>query len=389
MTTLSARLSDIAIHKLDLAFTLGRVFGLLPVLIMSRVITDTDLLSEQVSKYQVALFLATLVLYGAPQVYLVKQGIERRVFVYHLMISSTTVLSVLIVLDIIGLASGLVLPFVFLVFFRSYYLLYASYLKTARGRQSVILVSIALVTTTIFALSINYFIATVACALLTAIFTAYLGYAKLRYAAAAASSYFKILRTNAGYFTTFLLQQTYTQITLAVYALIEGGTEYLLATHIVYIYALAFIFHGMLFRFYLSKMSRQKDKELLRTSLKKSLHSSMFLGISAAVTVVVAHQWIEYLLFAKSLLTMPIAVMLGMMILLNAINAGWSPLFLALRRPYELTLISSGSTLIVIIGIFVFNKLQIENPLVYAMLLGLAFQALFRSVLGLKLLKQF
>ena len=230
--------------------------------------------------------------------------------------------------------------------------------------------------------------ATVACAFLTAIFTVYLGYAKLRYAAAAARSYFRILRTNAGYFTTFLLQQSYTQITLAVYALIEGGTEYLLATHIVYIYALAFIFHGMLFRFHLSKMSRQKDKELLRTSLKQSLYSSMILGILAAVTVVVGYKWIEYLLFAKSLMTLPTAIMLGMMILFTANNAGWSALFLALRQPYDLALISSSSTVLVIVGIFVFHKLEIENPLVYAMLLGLAVQAVFRSIHGLKLLRK-
>ena len=94
------------------------------------------------------------------------------------------------------------------------------------------------------------------------------------------------------------------------------------------------------------------------------------------------------MLFAKSFLTMSNAVMIGIMILLNATNAGWSPLFLALRRPYELTLISSGSTLVVIVGIFVFYILKIENPLVYSMLLGLGFQALFRSFFGLKLLKK-
>ena len=102
MRTLLVRLSDIVIHKLDLAFTLGRVFGLLPVLIMSRTISDTDLLAEQVSNYQVALFLATLVLYGAPQVYLVKYGLERRVFVYHLLISSVIVLLGLALCSVMG-----------------------------------------------------------------------------------------------------------------------------------------------------------------------------------------------------------------------------------------------------------------------------------------------
>lgn len=388
MEIFSARLSNLVIHKLDLPFTLGRVFGLMPVLIMSRVITETDPLAEQVSNYQIALFLATLVLYGAPQVYLVKQGLEQRVFVYHLLISSVIVLLVLSVLAVMGCATGVMLPFAFLVFFRSYYLLYASYLKMAKGRQSLYLVGIALVTLSFFAVTLNFFMATLACAVLTAGFTIYLGYAKLRYAVAAARAYFRILRANAGYFTTYLFQQTYTQIALAVYAFIESGTQYLLATHMVYIYSLCFIFHSMLFRFYLSKMSRQKDISVLRTSLKQSLKYSMILGIASTVTVILGYKWIEYLLFAKSFLTLPTAVMLGMMILLNAINGGWSPLFLALRRPYELTLISSGSTLIVILGILALHKLEIENPLIYAMLLGLAFQAIFRSFLGLKLLKQ-
>ncbi|MBU2867474.1 hypothetical protein [Pacificibacter marinus] len=386
MANLRNRIADLLINKLDLAFTLGRVFGLLPVLIMSRQITDTDVLAENVSHYQVAMFLATLVLYGAPQVYLVKQGLERRVFVFHMLISTLLFIAGLMIASVSGVAHGVILPFLFLVVFRSYYLLYASYLKTDKGRASFYLIGIAVCTLIIFALTMNYALSGTLGFAFMLLLTVRLGYAKLVYAVIAARQYFTILRANAGYFATFLMQQTYTQITLAVYAFVANGTEYLLATHMVYIYSLSFIFHGILFRFYLSKMSRQTQTSALRASLKQSLRLSLMLGVAAALTVVVGYVWIEKILFAKSLLTMPTAVMLGVMIMLNSTNFGWSALFMSARRPFQLSAIAAISTSIVVAGIFVTSMLSIENGLVWAMIAGLTVQAVLRSIYGLRLL---
>ena len=384
--TARARLSRLVIEKLDLAFTLGRVFGLLPVLIMSRRITDTTILADQVSAYQVAMFLATLVLYGGPQVYLVKFGVERRVFVFHMALSTIAIACGLLVVMALGWKGGLIMPFLFLIVFRSYYLLLASYLKS-EPTPSFILIAIACVTLGIFTITLSYTISSLVAIILTGILLWRLGYGRLRDGQLAIRNYTRILRWNAGYFATFLLQQTYTQITLAVYAFFATGTDYLLATHLVYIYSLSFILHGVLFRFYLSKMSRETNYANLEASFRQSIILSLLLGVVAAVITVAFYPWIEHLLFGKSLLTLSTALLLGLMILLNSTNFGWSALFMSTKRPYHLAAVAVVSTAVVVVGIVTAAAFDIKDGLVYSMVIGLLIQALLRGALGLRLLR--
>lgn len=388
MLSAAAHLSKLLINKLDLAFTMGRVFGLLPVLIMSRQISDPNMLAQQVSDYQVAMFLATLVLYGGPQVYLVKRGIERKIFVWHMAVSATLFAAGIVTMQLAGWNTGLIMPFVFLVLFRSYYLLYASYLRTEPGVTSYVLLAIALVTLAIFAATLSYVVAVFVSLTLTGALTVHLGYVNRRFVLVALRRYFSILRRNFGYFVTFLLQQTYTQITLAFYAFFAVGTQYLMATHLVYIYSISFILHGILFRISLSKMSYQKRASAIRSTLMQSIFISLLLGILAAVAVIIFFEPIEMFIFGQSFLSFPTAVILGGMIVLNSTNFGWSALFLSYKRPFQLAAIAIVSTGIVMCGITLTAAIGLENGLTYAMLTGLCVQAVLRTVLGMKLLRQ-
>lgn len=387
MASIGARVSNLLINKLDVAFTLGRVFGLLPVLMMSRLIDDTNVLADSVSNYQVALFLATLVLYGGPQVYLIKHGVERRVFVYHMALSTLIMAGGLIAIEMLGWRSGLVMPFVFLVVFRSYYLLYASYLKSSSNPLSYALIGIALISLATFGLTLSYMAATLVCLVLTAGLSIRLGYASTRHAIVAGRRYFTVLRWNSGYFLTFLLQQTYTQITLAAYALFASGPEYLLATHLVYIYALSFIFHSILFRFYLSKMSGQKGTEETKKTLRQSLKISLLLGFVSAVIVLFFYETIELALFTNTFMTIEAAVVLAVMILLTATNVGWSALFMSVKRPFLLAAITGTSTAVVLIGMMAADSLSVTNGLQWAMLAGLSVQAILRTYFGILVVK--
>lgn len=382
------RFSELLTNKLDLAFTLGRVFGLLPVMIMSRQIADATLLAERVSNYQVSMFLATLVLYGAPQVYLVKRGVERRVFVWHMAISSSVLAAGLCLLELLRWSNELIMPFIFLVFFRSYYLLFATYLKTERSSASYTLIAIALIALSVFGFTQSYVASTAVCLVLIGAFTMWAGYSQIRYLGVAFRNYFTLLRRNAGYFFTFLLQQTYTQITLAVYAVFASGSEYLLATHIVYIYAISFIFHGILFRYYTSKMSEEGGVDTLRVTLRICIRSSLLLGGVLAGMVVLFHGFIEEILFSRRYLTFPTTMMLGAMILLNSVNFGWSALFLSARRPMLLSTVAAVSTAVVILGMGGAAAMGVANGLLYAMLAGLLVQAVLRSTLGMRLLRE-
>ena len=385
--TLWQRLSRLLVEKLDLTFTLGRVFGLLPVLILSRRVADQAVLAEMVSDYQVALFLSTIVLYGGPQVYLVKQGLERRVFIFHMALSSVLFTLGLLAFDAVVPGYALVWPFVYLVFFRSYYLLLASYLKF-HPKEAFFLIGMAVASVAVFAVTLDYLWATLVAAGMMGWFLWRQGYLRLRFALVALRQYVPLLLRNSGYFITFLLQQTYTQITLVAYALVAGGTDYLLATHAIYIFALSFVAHNILFRFTLAKMGQKSDMHARRRHLTQNVRLSLALGAVAAATVVLFYRPIELLLFGSSYMTLATSAMLAGMILLNSSNFGWSALFMSVRRPFLLASIAVVSTVIVIAGVFLLAWLDIRNGLFYAMLAGLLVQAIFRNLAGLRLMRQ-
>lgn len=372
--------------KFDVAFTLGRLFGLLPVMLMSHMTTDAQLLAHQISAYQIALFVSTVVLYGAPQVYLFKLGMEQRVFVFHMAISSALVGAVLLMSDTFQLSSGLFPAFLFLVFFRSYYLLFASYLKFD-ARRSILQVGWALVVLAVYALSLSYVLATLVAVPFTLWQIYDLGYARVVYAAAALRGYFRLLRTNFSYYYNYLIQQTYSQIVLAIYAFVETGTPYLQAAHAVYIYAISFIFHGILFRLTLANMGRTKGAEGTRQHLFRNFRISMAVGIAAALTVVLFYRSIERILFGSVELTATTAAMLGAMIILNSSNFGWAALLTSQRRPFLLAVIGTLATGTVVVGIFVQDALTIPNGIFVVMLLGLTLQAGARYILGMRVLK--
>lgn len=370
----------ILVEKLDLTFSLGRFFGLVPVMILSRQITDAAQLAPMVAAYQMALFLSTIVIYGGAQVYLVKQGVERRVFLFHMALSSLLMGAVLLGLDWVGM-TALAAPFAFLVLFRSYYLLLASYLKF-HPAQSLFLILMALASLAVFALTLNYWAAAALAGLMVLAFVQRQGMLKLRYARIALRQYLRILRRNSGYFITFLLQQTFTQITLAAYALVAGGVDYLRATHTVYLFALSFIAHAILFRLTLAKMSQSAKAKDRQRHLRLSQQIGLGLGLLAALALYFGHIPLEVALFGQSRLDQTGAALLAAMVLLNSVNVGWSALFLSLRQPYLLASLQLVSLVIVLVGIFALSALGWSYPLETAMIAGLAGQTLLRTIVG-------
>lgn len=371
--------------KLDIPFTLGRVFGLLPVMLLSHMTTDHQLLAKTISAYQIAMFLSTVVLYGAVQVYLVKKGIERRVFVFHMAYSSLILGLMLALLDHFFAPAYMLPPFVFLVFFRSYYLLFASYLKF-EVIQSLALVAGGLVVLTVYASTLSYFAAALVALLLTLWQIYSLGYARKKYAFAAMYGYFSILRRNAGYFITFLLQQTYSQISLAAYALVAVGVEYLRATHVMYIFALAFVAHSILFRLSIATVGGSRDSRELKHHLRSTLRISLVLGLISAVLVGFGFQLIETLLFGHVTMTPRVALLLAVMVLLNSVNVGWSALFIGIRRPYLLMRVMVISTAIVLLGVVLTALIPHSNIFYYSLVMALATQTVLSTWFAVRVL---
>ncbi|WHZ37726.1 hypothetical protein [Sagittula sp. MA-2] len=382
----TSKVLEFVITKFDVAFTMGRVFGLLPVMLMSHAMTDQAELAAQISSYQIALFISTVVLYGGPQVYLFKIGIEQRIFVYHMAISSLIAAVILTILDWFGMTDGIFLPFLFLIFFRSYYLLFASYLKFDAMRSFLLLMG-AVVVLCVYAITLDYIISTVIAAPLVLWQIRDLKYNKLVYGLAAFRGYFKLLLRNFSYYYNFLLQQTYSQIVLAVYALLESGMMYLQVAHAVYIYSISFIFHGVLFRLTLANMGRTREVESTRRHLFENFRISMLVGLGAAAMVVAFFRPIERVLFGESLLDQTTAAMVALMIILNSSNFGWAALLTSQRRPYTLALIGSLATGFVVAGIFLQEFLALRNGVFFVMILGLVIQAVARAALGRRVLK--
>jgi len=213
-------------------------------------------------------------------------------------------------------------------------------------------------------------------------FIAKQGMLRARYARVAVRQYFRILRRNAGYFVTFLLQQTFTQVSLAAYALVAIGTDYLRATHTVYLFALSFIAHAILFRLTLAKMGESQRAENLVRHLRLSQRIALGLGAAAALVLHFGHAPLEMLLFGRVLLDPTSAALLAAMVLLNSVNIGWSALFLSLRQPFVLAGLQVVSLGIVLGGIFALTIWNLPYPLEIAMIAGLAGQTLLRTIVG-------
>lgn len=389
MTT-GRRLRDralrILVEKLDLTFTLGRFFGLVPVMILSRLVSDHGVLARLVADYQLALFFSTVVIYGGAQVYLVKQGLERRVFIFHMAYSAVAAAALIAIADAFN-GTQLLAPFVFLVFFRSYYLLLASYLKF-HPVEALYLVGMEIVALAVFTLSLSYWLAALASGVMVVAFMARQGMLKPHYAAVAARQYIAILRRNSGYFVIFLLQQTFTQITLAAYALVAVGEDYLQATHVIYIFALSFIAHSILFRLSLAKMGGSRRPEALLHHLRRTQQIALGLGVAAAAVVSLGYRLIETLLFGHVTMTPWVAALLGVMVLLNSINVGWSALFMSVRRPFQLAVILVVSMAMVLVGIAVTWWFVIPDGLYYTIIVALLGQTVLRTLFGVRLLQE-
>jgi hypothetical protein len=193
--------------------------------------------------------------------------------------------------------------------------------------------------------------------------------------------YLWILRVNFGFFLSFTMQQSYTQVGLAVFALFGSGVAYLQATHLVYIYSLSFIGHGILFRYFLAgRFARMEMGDV-----KRLLLGSAGLGLLSAAVVVVFHGMIEEILFSASLLGRGTALLLAVMIMLNSSNFAWSVVFLKQRRPLELAGLSAVSVVVLVGSLMVLSLLDIANAYIIGMLLGLTIQAGLRSWRGRQL----
>jgi len=364
--------------KFDTAFTLGRVIGLFPVMIMSHFSADPDMLSDEIAAYQIALFLSTVVLYGAVQVYLVKQGIERSIFVFHMAFSTLLISGILLLIEGWEGAAKLLPPFIFLVIFRSYYLLFATYLKFD-ALSSLVLVFGALVVLAIYAATMSYFAASfiAVCFLITQIYI--MGFFRLAYVFAAFRKYRSILTKNFSYFFAFLLQQNFTQISLVVYALVATGEDYIRATHIIYIFAVSFIPNSIFFRSLASKIGKSRQTGDIGPYLHNAQMFSLSMGVFMAVVVFLFYDSIENLLFGYQVMTPWSASLLGAMIILNSISVGWAALFIGSRHPYFMVTSLSVTTAITLVGVWLTFLFDVADGFYYSIILALMMQIFIRA----------
>ena len=384
------KLATRAFHMFDVSFMAGRFLPLAPIMIASRYTHDPAQLVLSLKQLQTGMFFSTIVLYAAPQVYLVKRGKESLVFAFHMMITAAA-LSVIFFAAQFFNSNFDVMALLFYISFRSFYLYCATRFREQAGLLSL-MVLCAAADLVLYAFTWSLPLCTVA------MFPIY--YAILRrndvlhvkYARAAFRKYFSILRHNIFYFFNVLYQQVYTQMFLFLYAFFSDGSVYLYAVHAVYLYLGVILFHQILVRSSITRFAvrftaRTATSEFLRKELARAQFRSIALGAFGSAVLFMLHTTIEKLAFGSAFLSDVAALLVCAMILLQSYSFAWTSLITAARRPGLLLTMNLIGTVVLIVFLIGLTMLHVPYDFLWAQIAGLSAQCIMRTYLGLSVVK--
>lgn len=367
---------------LDVVFMAGRFLSLLPLIIISKTSHDLDFVAAASKQFQIALFCSSLALYAAPQIYLVKTGVESRVFPYSMAISTAFVCAVFGVASFFEPKMFSVQALLYFTLFRSYYIYFATRFRN-QAKLLLVMLSAALASLATLALSHSLALSSLPLLPVYYLLSRRNGLLRAKYALLGLRSYFTLHIRNFFYFVNVLFSQVYTQLFLFAFAFFAGGTQYLLAVHAMYLYNIAFIFHQIVFRQTLSSISSApRSPSILRAAQRQSEYLSVGLGGAAALIILSLYKYIENVLFGLPLLAFPDALFLGSMIILQSFNYSWAAVLTATRNPKTLLFINITGTMVIAMTFAIFAFAGWAVNFYIPLIAGLITQCAFRVLLG-------